>query len=137
MTTVIAKSTSTKMEPTLGALPFVASPVLRVKSASSVPCMSFESIGITDFYILLVAFFFWQTGDNPNNGTLSFDNFFSSAFQVLVIASNNGWSGTMYNMMDAEMFFSCLFFIFGLIVMNYWLINMFVAVSKCTSPSSG
>lgn len=47
-----------------------------------------------------------------------------------MIASNNGWSGVMYDMMNAEMFFSCLFFIGGLIVMNYWLINMFVAVSK-------
>lgn len=36
----------------------------------------------------------------------------------------------MYDMMSAEMFFSCLFFIVALIIMNYWLINMFVAVSK-------
>lgn len=34
----------------------------------------------------------------------------------------------MYQMMDAEFFVSCLFFIAGVIVLNLWLLNLFVAV---------
>jgi voltage-dependent calcium channel len=34
----------------------------------------------------------------------------------------------MYQMMDAEFFISCFFFIVCLIVLNFWLINLFVAV---------
>lgn len=34
----------------------------------------------------------------------------------------------MYSMIDAEFFVSCLFFIIAIIVLNFWLINLFVAV---------
>jgi len=34
----------------------------------------------------------------------------------------------MYNMIDAEFFVSCFFFIIAIIVLNFWLINLFVAV---------
>ena len=34
----------------------------------------------------------------------------------------------MYNMMDSEFFVSCFFFIVCLVVLNFWLINLFVAV---------
>lgn len=34
----------------------------------------------------------------------------------------------MYQMMDAEFFISCLFFIAGAIILNVWLLNLFVAV---------
>lgn len=34
----------------------------------------------------------------------------------------------MYSMIDAEYFVSCLFFIIAIIVLNFWLINLFVAV---------
>ena len=34
----------------------------------------------------------------------------------------------MYQMMDSEFFVSCIFFIVGIIVLNYWLLNLFVAV---------
>ena len=34
----------------------------------------------------------------------------------------------MYSMMDAEFFVSCFFFIVCIIVLNFWLINLFVAV---------
>jgi hypothetical protein len=45
-----------------------------------------------------------------------------------VLASVNSWSGVMYAMMDAEFFISCLFFIIGIVILNFWLINLFVAV---------
>lgn len=34
----------------------------------------------------------------------------------------------MYQMMDSEYFVSCFFFIVCIIVLNFWLINLFVAV---------
>ena len=34
----------------------------------------------------------------------------------------------MYSMIDAEYFVSCLFFIFAIVVLNFWLINLFAAV---------
>lgn len=38
------------------------------------------------------------------------------------------WSTLMYSVIDSDFFVSCLFFIMGIIVLNFWLINLFVAV---------
>ena len=38
----------------------------------------------------------------------------------------------MYNMMDADYFVSCLFFIVCVIILNFWLINLFVGVITST-----
>ena len=51
----------------------------------------------------------------------------------MVLSSNSRlidlqWSTLMYNMMDSEFFVSCFFFIVCIIVLNFWLINLFVAV---------
>jgi uncharacterized membrane protein len=58
-----------------------------------------------------------------------------SALQVIIVASANSWSPVMYGMMDADYFASCLFFIVCLVVLNFWLINMFVAVITSTFAS--
>lgn len=34
----------------------------------------------------------------------------------------------MYSMINAEFFISCFYFITAIIVLNFWLINLFVAV---------
>ncbi|CCL98380.1 uncharacterized protein FIBRA_00375 [Fibroporia radiculosa] len=65
---------------------------------------------------------------NPYNNIESFDTIYYSALQVFIVASSNGWSPIMYNMMEAEFFISCLFFIGCIVVLNFWLINLFVAV---------
>lgn len=83
---------------------------------------------------------------NPESNIESFDTIYYSALQVFIVASSNGvrptffsfeihpdnpvvqWSPIMYNMMDAEFFVSCLFFITCIVVLNFWLINLFVAV---------
>ncbi|KAG1824615.1 Ion transport protein-domain-containing protein [Suillus subaureus] len=69
-----------------------------------------------------------QEGDNPYNGIQSFDNIYYAALQVVVVASANGWSPIMYSIIDAEFFVSCFFFIVCILVLNIWLINLFVAV---------
>ncbi|KAF8465445.1 Ion transport protein-domain-containing protein, partial [Russula ochroleuca] len=69
-----------------------------------------------------------KEGSNPQSNIESFDTIYYSALQVFVVASANGWSPLMYNMIDAEFFLSCFFFITCLVVLNFWLINLFVAV---------
>ncbi|EKM51356.1 uncharacterized protein PHACADRAFT_263446 [Phanerochaete carnosa HHB-10118-sp] len=65
---------------------------------------------------------------NPETGVESFDTIYYSALQVFIVSSSNGWSPLMYAMMDSEFFISCFFFIVCIIVLNFWLINLFVAV---------
>ncbi|KDQ07800.1 hypothetical protein BOTBODRAFT_591897 [Botryobasidium botryosum FD-172 SS1] len=69
-----------------------------------------------------------ESSTNPNTNLESFDNILFAALQVVIVASANGWSPVMYNMMDAEYFISCFFFIICLLILNFWLINLFVAV---------
>ncbi|KAI7862921.1 Ion transport protein-domain-containing protein [Spinellus fusiger] len=69
-----------------------------------------------------------QETANPFGNTISFDNIFSSMLIVMIIAGDQSWTDRMYDMMDAEYYFACLYFIFLVIVMNFWLINLFVAV---------
>ncbi|THH14934.1 hypothetical protein EW146_g5467 [Bondarzewia mesenterica] len=65
---------------------------------------------------------------NPNSGIESFDTIYFSALQVVIVSSANGWSPIMYSMIDSEFFVSCIFFIVCIVVLNFWLINLFVAV---------
>jgi hypothetical protein len=34
----------------------------------------------------------------------------------------------MYSVIDSDFFISCLYFIVAIIVLNFWIINLFVAV---------
>ncbi|KAI0247528.1 Ion transport protein-domain-containing protein [Lactifluus subvellereus] len=65
---------------------------------------------------------------NPQNNIESFDTIYFSALQVFVVASANGWSTLMYSVIDSEFFICCFFFIICIVVLNFWLINLFVAV---------
>ncbi|KAH9979222.1 Ion transport protein-domain-containing protein [Lactifluus volemus] len=67
-------------------------------------------------------------GHNPQGNIQSFDTIYHSALQVFIVASANGWSPLMYAMMDSEFFICCVFFIVCIVVLNFWLINLFVAV---------
>ena len=58
----------------------------------------------------------------------SFDNIFMSLVQVLIIAGVNTWTSTMYKVMSAEYFSSSLFFLVAIVVLNFWLMNLIVAV---------
>ncbi|GAW02071.1 calcium channel subunit cch1 [Lentinula edodes] len=69
-----------------------------------------------------------QETENPEGNIESFDTIYYAALQIVVTASANSWSGLMYDIIDAEYFVSSLFFIVCVIVLNFWLINLFVAV---------
>ncbi|PCH34579.1 hypothetical protein WOLCODRAFT_106220 [Wolfiporia cocos MD-104 SS10] len=84
--------------------------------------------GVVKGYICPIGLVCMENSENPYSNIESFDTVYYSALQLFIVASSNGWSPIMYNMMDAEYFVSCLFFIVGIIVLNFWLINLFVAV---------
>ncbi|KAH9939624.1 Ion transport protein-domain-containing protein [Epithele typhae] len=69
-----------------------------------------------------------ESGTNPQENIQSFDAIYFAALQVIIVSSANGWSPLMYQMMDSEFFVSCVFFIICIVVLNFWLINLFVAV---------
>ncbi|OCF43572.1 high-affinity cell membrane calcium channel [Kwoniella heveanensis CBS 569] len=68
------------------------------------------------------------TDSNPNNGVNSFDNVFASLVQVIIIVSVNTWAPVMYSAMDSDFFSSAFYFLAGVIVLNFWLMNLLVAV---------
>lgn len=69
-----------------------------------------------------------QSGANPYNGTVSFDNFFQSMQLVFVIMSINTFAELMYSMMDSDGILASLFFIFGIFILTVWLMNLFIAI---------
>ena len=73
-----------------------------------------------------------QRSINPNFNSKHFDNILAASLEIFIVASTNGWAPLMYNMMDADYFVSCLFFIVCVIVLNFWLLNLFVGVITST-----
>lgn len=69
-----------------------------------------------------------EDDENPNSDLESFDTIYYAALQVFIASSANGWTPVMYQMMDSEFYISALFFIVCVVVLNFWLINLFVAV---------
>ncbi|PWY99256.1 hypothetical protein BCV70DRAFT_200837 [Testicularia cyperi] len=69
-----------------------------------------------------------ESSENPENDSQSFDNIVVALLQNVIVISSNNWSQTMYDMIDADYYASCIYFIVGLIIMNFWLANLFVAV---------
>jgi len=67
-------------------------------------------------------------GENPYNGTVSFDNIFNSFELVFVIMTSNTFSDLLYYLADSDMLAAALFFAVGIIIMYLWLVNLLVAV---------
>lgn len=81
------------------------------------------------------------TVENPNDGTISFDNFLQAMEMVFVIMSFNTFTDIMYKVIDSEYLVASLFFIVGSLALGLWLANLFIAVIvssyKATSEYSG
>lgn len=67
-------------------------------------------------------------GDNPYNGTVSFDNLFQSLELVFVVMSSNTFSDLMYYLTDSDYLVAALFFAAGIVILYFWLINLLIAV---------
>lgn len=71
---------------------------------------------------------FCVEGENPHNGTVSFDNIFQSLELVFVVMSSNTWSDLMYTLTESDYLVAALFFAAGIVIMSLWLINLLIAV---------
>ncbi|KAF9351296.1 calcium channel protein, partial [Mortierella sp. AD094] len=71
--------------------------------------------------------FDFDTAHNMHE-TISFDTIYSAMVPVYVLMAGQTWTDLMYRMMDAEYKWSSLYFVFVMIVMNFWILNLFVAV---------
>ncbi|KAJ5082292.1 hypothetical protein N7532_011335 [Penicillium argentinense] len=67
-------------------------------------------------------------GDNPYNGTMSFDNIVQSLELVFVIMSSNTFTDLLYYTTDSDYLAAALFFACGLVLLGLWLVNLLVAV---------
>lgn len=69
-----------------------------------------------------------RSGENPSSGRVNFDNILQSMQLVFVLMSVNAFSDLMYNLMNTDSIAASLFFIFGMLILTVWLMNVFVAV---------
>jgi hypothetical protein len=67
-------------------------------------------------------------GENPANGTKSFDNIFHSLELVFVVMSSNTYSDLLYTVADSDYLAGALFFAAGIVILSLWLINLLIAV---------
>ncbi|OBA19685.1 hypothetical protein METBIDRAFT_46054 [Metschnikowia bicuspidata var. bicuspidata NRRL YB-4993] len=69
-----------------------------------------------------------QSGENPYNGTVNFDNILQSMQMVFVMISVNTFSDIMYNLTDTDSLAASLFYIVGIFILTVWLMNIFTAI---------
>lgn len=67
-------------------------------------------------------------GENPYNGTQSFDNILQSLQLVFVIMSSNTYSDLLYTIADSDYLIGALFFAGGILILSLWLISLLIAV---------
>ncbi|KAJ9059050.1 hypothetical protein DSO57_1006528 [Entomophthora muscae] len=66
--------------------------------------------------------------ENPNGGLTSFDNIKESFIYVFVIGSGQSWYTILYQLAGSTTRASSLYFVIVILTLNFWLLNMFVAV---------
>ncbi|KAG0249803.1 calcium channel protein [Mortierella polycephala] len=62
------------------------------------------------------------------DGAISFDVIYSAMVPVYVLMTGQTWTDLMYMIMDAEYAWSSIYFVLVVLVMNFWILNLFVAV---------
>jgi voltage-dependent calcium channel len=67
-------------------------------------------------------------GQNPYNGSVSFDNIFQSLELVFVVMTTNTFTDLMYYLTNSDYLAAALFFAVGIIILFFWLVNLLVAV---------
>lgn len=67
-------------------------------------------------------------GDNPYNGTASFDNLVQSLELVFVIMTSNTFSDLLYYTANSDYLAAAVFFACGIVVFPLWLVNLLIAV---------
>jgi hypothetical protein len=59
---------------------------------------------------------------------LNFDNFGVALLSIFRLLTLEGWSGVMYNYMDADGIFAAFYFPIIIIIGSFFLLNLFLAV---------
>ncbi|KAF9349763.1 calcium channel protein [Mortierella sp. AD094] len=62
------------------------------------------------------------------DGVVSFDTIYNAMVPVYVLMAGQTWTDLMYKMMDAEYKWSSLYFVVVVVIMNFWILNLFIAV---------
>ncbi|KAG0294302.1 calcium channel protein, partial [Dissophora globulifera] len=78
-------------------------------------------------HICSQAYICMDTGVNFD-GVISFDVIYSAMVPVYVLMTGQTWTDMMYKIMDAEYSWSAIYFVLVVLVMNFWILNLFVAV---------
>ncbi|KAF9586210.1 calcium channel protein [Lunasporangiospora selenospora] len=78
-------------------------------------------------YICAVDYVCKDIGVNYNYA-VSFDNIFSAMVPVYVLMTGQTWTDLMYKVMDSEYPWSSIYFVLVVLVMNFWILNLFIAV---------
>ncbi|KAF9355034.1 calcium channel protein [Mortierella sp. NVP85] len=63
-----------------------------------------------------------------NKIVFQLDNMFSAMVQVYTLATGETWSDVMFGAMDTEYSWLSIYLVLVLFVMNFWILNLFVAV---------
>ncbi|KAG0053161.1 calcium channel protein [Gryganskiella cystojenkinii] len=66
-------------------------------------------------------------GVNPH-GAISYDVIYAAMVPVYVLMTGQTWTDLMYKIMDAEYSWSSIYFVLVVLVMNFWILNLFIAV---------
>ncbi|CAO3564105.1 unnamed protein product [Mortierella alpina] len=61
-------------------------------------------------------------------GAISFDTIYAAMVPVYVLMTGQTWTDLTYKIMDAEYSWSSIYFVVVVLIMNFWILNLFVAV---------
>ncbi|KAG0229344.1 calcium channel protein [Actinomortierella wolfii] len=68
-----------------------------------------------------------DVGENYEEA-VSFDAMYSALIPVYVLMTGQTWTDLMYVVMDAEYPWSSIYFVVVVLIMNFWILNLFIAV---------
>ncbi|GME93864.1 unnamed protein product [Ambrosiozyma monospora] len=69
-----------------------------------------------------------KLGDNPYNGSVSFDDVYRAMELVFVVISANTFTDLMYKTMNSDAMAAALYFIFAALILKVWISSLIVAV---------
>ncbi|XP_054283279.1 voltage-dependent T-type calcium channel subunit alpha-1G-like [Macrosteles quadrilineatus] len=67
-------------------------------------------------------------GDNPFQGTISFDNIGLAWVAIFLVISLEGWSDIMYYVQDAHSFWDWIYFVLLIVIGSFFMINLCLVV---------
>ncbi|XP_041563972.1 voltage-dependent T-type calcium channel subunit alpha-1G isoform X4 [Drosophila elegans] len=69
-----------------------------------------------------------QSGENPFQGTISFDNIGMAWVAIFLVISLEGWTDIMYYVQDAHSFWDWIYFVLLIVIGSFFMINLCLVV---------